>query len=215
MNNEEKDPKSLERSQSKETQFSERSKRKSSGMFEDISKSLERKGSMFHHLKETKAKQKWHVNQIGEVIFKGHQSFSIMKQIQMGLRKVLQESKPKDELSLEDFKVREKILFPSTPSTISPDTRSDGINDFVFYNYAAPAFRKLRERFGISQDHFELSLCKDKSLAVVGTPGKSGSLFFFSLDMQYIIKTINKKESKCMREILRSYYNVSLKIFNF
>jgi 1-phosphatidylinositol-4-phosphate 5-kinase len=166
---------------------------------------MERKNTIFSHLKENKAKQKWHVNQMGEVIYKGHQSFSIMKQIQMGLKQSVLLSSPKDNLVVDDFKIRLKQLFPSAGDSKTPP---HDFNDFLFYTYASPAFRNLRERFGISQDHFLVSLCQDKSLAIIGTPGKSGSLFFFSLDMQYILKTITKKESKAMREILPAYYNV-------
>lgn len=94
----------------------------------------------------------------------------------------------------------------SSSNAISP--RISETEDFRFVNYAGKGFANLRERFGILNEHFLLSLCVDKSLAMVGTPGKSGSLFFFSLDMQYILKTINKKESKFFREVLPSYYNV-------
>lgn len=33
-----------------------------------------------------KKQKKWHVNSMGEVIFKDHPSFEIMRQIQMGIR---------------------------------------------------------------------------------------------------------------------------------
>jgi hypothetical protein len=44
----------------------------------------------------------------------------------------------------------------------------------------------------------------------VGTPGKSGSLFFFSLDNQYVLKTIPKREAKVLRSLLPAYYRVCL-----
>lgn len=73
---------------------------------------IERKNSLFQHVKETKAKQKWHVNQMGEVIYKGHQSFQIMKQIQMGLRTVMDDTKTTESLTIRDFTTRTKLLCP-------------------------------------------------------------------------------------------------------
>lgn len=37
-------------------------------------------------IQDINKKKRWHINQMGEVIFKGHQSFYIMRQIQMGLK---------------------------------------------------------------------------------------------------------------------------------
>ena len=34
----------------------------------------------------SKKENRFHVNQMGEVIYKGHKSFGLMKQIQMGIR---------------------------------------------------------------------------------------------------------------------------------
>lgn len=39
-----------------------------------------------------------------------------------------------------------------------------------------------------------------------GTPGKSGSLFFFSHDMKFIVKTLPKREAKLLLEILPNYF---------
>eukprot|EP01080_Neovahlkampfia_damariscottae_P010437 gene10437-2959_t len=155
------------------------------------------------------AKKKFHVNHLGEVIYKNHESFGLMKQIQMGLKSVVDESfdslkQKKKDLTIQDFGERTKLPFPKEGSEKTP---AHDFDNYIFYTYAGPAFENLRERFSIQKEHFLFSLCHEKSLAIIGTPGKSGSLFFFSLDMQYIIKTITKKESKTMREMLPEYYN--------
>jgi 1-phosphatidylinositol-4-phosphate 5-kinase len=36
--------------------------------------------------------------------------------------------------------------------------------------------------------------------------GKSGSLFFFSHDMKFIVKTLPKREAKLLLEILPNYF---------
>ncbi len=39
------------------------------------------------------------------------------------------------------------------------------------------------------------------ALRIMGTPGKSGSLFFFSNDMRFIVKTLPKREALLLREV--------------
>ncbi len=59
----------------------------------------------------------------------------------------------------------------------------------------------------------KVSLCNTlddgtNALRELPTPGKSGSLFFFSQDMRYILKTIPKREAKLLRYLLPAYYKV-------
>ncbi|KAL9654925.1 hypothetical protein ABK040_008715 [Willaertia magna] len=152
-------------------------------------------------------KKKWHVNAMGEIIFKDHNSYKLMKQIQIGVRTCLSEIMPKKQkgvLGLSDFKFINKMPFPQKGTTRTPPHE---FPNFEFYDYAPFPFRHLRERFGIDPSHFLLSLCHETSLSILGTPGKSGALFFFSADMEYMLKTVTKKESKFLRRILPDYYN--------
>lgn len=41
----------------------------------------------------------------------------------------------------------------------------------------------------------------------MGSPGKSGSFFYYSRDYRFIIKTIHHTEHKFMRKILKEYHN--------
>lgn len=52
-----------------------------------------------------------------------------------------------------------------------------------------------------------MSLTSKYILSELGSPGKSGSFFYFSRDYKYIIKTIHHAEHKLLRKILREYYN--------
>lgn len=52
-----------------------------------------------------------------------------------------------------------------------------------------------------------MSLTSKYILSELGSPGKSGSFFYFSRDYKYIIKTIHHGEHKFLRRILRDYYN--------
>jgi 1-phosphatidylinositol-4-phosphate 5-kinase len=51
-----------------------------------------------------------------------------------------------------------------------------------------------------------MSLTSKYILSELGSPGKSGSFFYFSRDYKYIIKTIHHAEHKFLRKILREYY---------
>jgi len=71
-------------------------------------------------------------------------------------------------------------------------------------------FRYVRSLFGIERIDYLSSLCHstargENPLRLMATPGKSGSLFFFSQDMRFIIKTIPKSEAKLLRSILPPY----------
>ena len=52
-----------------------------------------------------------------------------------------------------------------------------------------------------------MSLTSKYILSELGSPGKSGSFFYFSRDYKYIIKTIHHAEHKLLRKILREYYD--------
>ncbi|KAG2383268.1 hypothetical protein C9374_004605 [Naegleria lovaniensis] len=152
-------------------------------------------------------KKKWHVNAMGEIIYKEHNSYNLMRQIQMGIRSAISEITPKkqkDVLTYKDFTNTNKMPFPEKGTTRTPPHE---FPYFDFYDYAPFPFRHLRERFGIDASDFLVCLCHEQSLSILGTPGKSGALFFFSADMQYMLKTVTKKESKFLRKILPDYYN--------
>lgn len=52
-----------------------------------------------------------------------------------------------------------------------------------------------------------MSLTSKYILSELGSPGKSGSFFYFSRDYKYIIKTIHHAEHKLLRKVLREYYD--------
>lgn len=57
-----------------------------------------------------------------------------------------------------------------------------------------------------------MSLTNKYILSEIGSPGKSGSFFYYSRDYRFIIKTIHHGEHKFMRKILKEYYEVFLNI---
>jgi 1-phosphatidylinositol-4-phosphate 5-kinase len=80
--------------------------------------------------------------------------------------------------------------------------------DFKFKDYAPEVFRKLRnDIFGLDPSDYLVSLTSKYILSELGSPGKSGSFFYFSRDYKYIIKTIHHAEHKLLRKVLREYYD--------
>jgi 1-phosphatidylinositol-4-phosphate 5-kinase len=78
--------------------------------------------------------------------------------------------------------------------------------DFKFKDYAPWVFRHLRAHFRLDPADYLMSLTGKYILSELGSPGKSGSFFYFSRDYKYIIKTIHHGEHKFLRKILKDYY---------
>ena len=78
--------------------------------------------------------------------------------------------------------------------------------DFKFKDYAPWVFRSLRAKFRLDPADYLMSLTSKYILSELGSPGKSGSFFYFSRDYKYIIKTIHHAEHKLLRKILPEYY---------
>lgn len=91
----------------------------------------------------------------------------------------------------------------STGNELTPSAQYD----FKFKDYAPWVFRHLRAKFKLDPADYLISLTSKYILSELGSPGKSGSFFYFSRDYKYIIKTIHHAEHKLLRRILKDYYN--------
>lgn len=102
-----------------------------------------------------------------------------------------------------DFAARHKFSFDITGNELTPSAKYD----FKFKDYAPWVFRHLRAHFKLDPADYLMSLTSKYILSELGSPGKSGSFFYFSRDYKYIIKTIHPAEHKLLRKILKDYYN--------
>ncbi|KAG6005370.1 hypothetical protein E4U21_000221 [Claviceps maximensis] len=107
------------------------------------------------------------------------------------------------ELTDADFEAKQKSTFDITGNELVPSAKYD----FKFKDYAPWVFRRLRSLFRLDPADYLMSLTGKYILSELGSPGKSGSFFYFSRDYKYIIKTIHHAEHKFLRKILRDYYN--------
>lgn len=72
--------------------------------------------------------------------------------------------------------------------------------------YAPLAMKKLRAHFGIDEDFFCESLFEHELHARENTGGRSDSLFFFSADKHFVVKTVPKAEMLVLRRLLPDYF---------
>lgn len=103
------------------------------------------------------------------------------------------------------------LMVCSQPLTISLSVGNEltpsAKYDFKFKDYSPWVFRYMREEiFGLDPADYLLSLTAKYILSELGSPGKSGSFFYFSRDYRFIIKTIRHSEHKFLLSILKDYY---------
>ncbi|KAK2034825.1 phosphatidylinositol-4-phosphate 5-kinase [Colletotrichum zoysiae] len=102
-----------------------------------------------------------------------------------------------------DFEAKQKSTFDIAGNELVPSAKYD----FKFKDYAPWVFRHLRNLFRLDPADYLMSLTGKYILSELGSPGKSGSFFYFSRDYKYIIKTIHHAEHKFLRKILKDYYH--------
>lgn len=128
-----------------------------------------------------------------------------MLDLQLGIRISLTRSNAEPSRRLLDRDLQEKVksVFPREGSPITPPHPT---SDFKWRDYSPLAFRELRESCGINAGEYMLSICSDKALRELSSPGKSGSVFYISHDDKFLIKTMRKAEMKLLQEFLPKYY---------
>eukprot|EP00793_Prasinoderma_coloniale_P007021 PRCOL_00006873-RA len=143
---------------------------------------------------------------LGETVYKGHRSYELMVNLQLGIRhsvgRLAARGAPSEVVG-SDFRAKVKVSFPRTGGPTTPPHSS---GDFKWKDYCPAVFQELRALFGVDTGDYMLSVCGDKALSQMGSPGKSGSVFFISDDDRFIIKTMRKHECKLLMEMLPRYH---------
>lgn len=141
---------------------------------------------------------------VGTKVDDTHVNYVTAYNMLTGIRFVVSRNNAKldRELNEADFAMKQKFSFDITGNELTPSTKYD----FKFKDYAPWVFRQLRSTFQIDPAEYLMSLTSKYILSELGSPGKSGSFFYFSRDYKYIIKTIHHAEHKFLRKILKDYY---------
>ncbi|KAI0686594.1 SAICAR synthase-like protein [Earliella scabrosa] len=142
---------------------------------------------------------------VGNLIGEDHVNYVLMYNMLTGIRIAVSrcQAKIRRPLTDEDYTARHKYSFDIVGNELTPSAKYD----FKFKDYAPWVFRELREDyFHLDPADYLLSLTAKYILSELGSPGKSGSFFYFSRDYRFIIKTIHHAEHKFLRRILKQYY---------
>ncbi|KAK6904815.1 1-phosphatidylinositol-4-phosphate 5-kinase [Kwoniella mangroviensis CBS 8886] len=142
---------------------------------------------------------------VGNLIGEDHVNYVLMYNMLTGIRIGVSrcQAKIKRPLTDEDYVARHKFSFDIVGNELTPSAKYD----FKFKDYAPWIFRDLRdEHFHLDPADYLLSLTAKYILSELGSPGKSGSFFYFSRDYRFIIKTISHAEHKFLRSILKDYH---------
>lgn len=138
------------------------------------------------------------------VVDEAHTNYVLMYDMLTGIRTAVSrcQAKPSRPLTDADFTATHKLAFDLTGTDMTPSSRYD----FKFKDYSPWVFRTLRESFNIDTADYLVSLTGKYILSELYSPGKSGSLFYYSQDYRFIIKTIRRIEHRFLRQILRHYH---------
>ena len=141
---------------------------------------------------------------VGKKVEEGHVNWVTAYNMLTGIRFTVSRTNAKmdRDLTEPDFDAKHKFSFDVTGNELTPSAKYD----FKFKDYSPWVFRRLRSIFGLDPADYLMSLTSKYILSELGSPGKSGSFFYFSRDYKYIIKTIHHAEHKLLRRILRDYY---------
>lgn len=142
---------------------------------------------------------------VGNLIGEDHVNYVLMYNMLTGIRIAVSrcQAKIKRPLTDDDFIARHKYSFDIVGNELTPSAKYD----FKFKDYAPWVFRDLREDcFQLDPADYLLSLTAKYILSELGSPGKSGSFFYFSRDYRFIIKTIRHSEQKFLLSVLKKYY---------
>ncbi|CAN8105142.1 unnamed protein product [Discula destructiva] len=141
---------------------------------------------------------------IGNKVDEKHANWVTAYNMLTGIRVAVSRTNAKVDRPLtdEDFDAKQKSTFDITGNELIPSAKYD----FKFKDYAPWVFRHLRQLFHLDPADYLMSLTGKYILSELGSPGKSGSFFYFSRDYRFIIKTIHHAEHKFLRKILKQYY---------
>lgn len=140
----------------------------------------------------------------GNLIGEGHANYVLMYHMLTGIRIAVSRSEGRGvaPITAADFHTKCKFTFDIIGNELTPSSNYD----FKFKDYAPAIFRELRRHFQIDTGDYLLSLAAKYILSELGSPGKSGSFFYFSHDYRFIIKTIRPGEHKLFLRFLQAYY---------
>ncbi len=162
----------------------------------------------------------------GHVVFPGHPHFNIMISLMFAMQLAVDSAEAHRPIVSSDFSEKRSDQTPywpaSNPLQLSADQNGDPVAPMTFYNvkiFTPTVWRAIRNKFGISETDLISSIGLEgmiwpwllagewRGWSQQGSYGKSGSMFFYSSDGQFLLKTISASEAETLREMLAKYYD--------
>ncbi|CEG37177.1 Phosphatidylinositol 4-phosphate 5-kinase (PIPK-D11/GPCR-PIPK/PiGK11) [Plasmopara halstedii] len=75
-----------------------------------------------------------------------------------------------------------------------------------FRDFAPKIFHRIRAQFNIDQNFYRESFDPSRILSEHGSEGKSGNIFYFTANKQFMVKSVPKEEFDTLRAILPHYH---------
>jgi len=152
--------------------------------------------------------------QPGEVIYKGHHSYDLMQQLQLGIMYSIAQAGQDSLVSTSSSEsVHRKMNEPLTSSDFSavaiqyfPANSAGEAPAFTWKDYSPRAFERLRSLFGIDNADYLVSLTGGPALRELASPGASGCIFFLSSDDRFMIKSVRKEEMELLLNLVKRYH---------
>ena len=143
------------------------------------------------------------------------ESFKILLNIIMGIQISVQ-SCPNFKINKEEDISKYLNNMIHSIQTINFGKKQEEI--FFLNEFAGIIFNNIRILFGIDKESFissispqefvtEIMISSQTIFEELCSTGKSGSLFYYTRDGRFIVKTISKKEYKFLKKILTKYYS--------
>ena len=148
------------------------------------------------------------------------ESFKILLNTIMGIQ-IAVESSP-DISEIQNVK---QYLNSMTYSIQTANLSKNKQEIFMIKEYAGIIFNSIRKLYGYDKESFiqsispqvfitEMIISNTTSIEELFNTGSSGSLFYYTRDGKFILKTISKSEYKTLKTILPKYYSHLLKYKN-
>ena len=152
-------------------------------------------------------------------IYFGHPNWNLVLNMMVGIRASVHKKYRWDYAGIEDQDFKIKLELDLI------DKRSEEFDKTMaskFYDYCPRVFEAIRNKFGITNEAYLRSVGPERllgdilmgnlsSLTQFCSSGKSGSLFYYSFDGKFILKTISHMEFIFLQQILKPYYEHLMK----
>jgi 1-phosphatidylinositol-4-phosphate 5-kinase len=142
--------------------------------------------------------------QPGEVIYKGHHSYDLMQQLQVGIMYSIAQAGQDSQRKLNEPLVSSD--FSAVAIQYFPNGSAGEASAFTWKDYTPRVFARLRSLFGIDNADYLVSLTGGPALRELASPGASGCIFFLSSDDRFLIKSVRKEEMELLLGLVKRYH---------